>query len=88
MTGQSHAEWLAALETEQADPRYARIDLGSVGELAALMNQADESVPLAVRAALPQIVPAIEAVTERMRAGGRLLYVGAGTAGRMGVVDA
>lgn len=88
MTGPSDAEWLAALETEQADPRYARIDLATVGELAALMNQADESVPQAVRAALPQIVPAIEAVTERMRAGGRLLYVGAGTAGRMGVLDA
>jgi N-acetylmuramic acid 6-phosphate etherase len=88
VTGPSDAEWLAALETEQADPRYARIDLATVGELAALMNQADESVPQAVRAALPQIVPAIEAVTERMRAGGRLLYVGAGTAGRMGVLDA
>jgi N-acetylmuramic acid 6-phosphate etherase len=79
---------LAALVTEQADPRYARIDLASVGELAALMNEADGSVPQAVRAALPRIVPAIEAVTERMRAGGRLLYVGAGTAGRMGVLDA
>ena len=81
-------ERLAALATEQADPRYARIDLASVGELAALINEADGSVPQAVRAALPRIVPAIEAVTERMRAGGRLLYVGAGTAGRMGVLDA
>jgi N-acetylmuramic acid 6-phosphate etherase len=81
-------ERLAALATEQADPRYARIDLASVGELAGLMNEADRSVPQAVRAELPRIVPAIEAVTERMRAGGRLLYVGAGTAGRMGVLDA
>ena len=90
MTRPAHdaPERLAALETEKADPRYARIDLASVGELAALMNEADQSVPLAVHTALPQIVPAIEAVTERMRAGGRLLYVGAGTAGRMGVLDA
>jgi N-acetylmuramic acid 6-phosphate etherase len=52
------------------------------------MNEADATVPLAVRAALPQIVPAIEAVAQRMRDGGRLLYVGAGTPGRLGVLDA
>jgi N-acetylmuramic acid 6-phosphate etherase len=79
---------LAGLTTEQVDPRYARIDVASVGELATLMNDADAEVPSAVRAALPQIVPAIEAVVARVRSGGRLLYVGAGTPGRIGVVDA
>jgi N-acetylmuramic acid 6-phosphate etherase len=79
---------LAGLETERVDPRYAGIDGASVGELAALMNEADAQVPVAVRAALPRIVPAIEAVTQRMREGGRLLYVGAGTPGRLGVLDA
>jgi N-acetylmuramic acid 6-phosphate etherase len=79
---------LDALETERADPRYAGIDRASVAELAVLMNEADAQVPAAVRAALPQIVPAIEAVTQRMRGGGRLLYVGAGTPGRLGVLDA
>lgn len=79
---------LGALPTEQADPRYAAIDLASVGELVTLMNEADAEVPRAVRAALPQIVPAIEAVTQRLRAGGRLLYVGSGTSGRLGVLDA
>lgn len=74
--------------TEQADPRYARIDGASVGELAALMNAADATVPTAVRAALGQIVPAIEAVADRLARGGRLFYVGAGTAGRIGVLDA
>jgi N-acetylmuramic acid 6-phosphate etherase len=79
---------LAGLTTEQVDPRYARIDVASVGELATLMNDADAEVPSAVHAALPQIVPAIEAVVARVRSGGRLLYVGAGTPGRIGVLDA
>jgi N-acetylmuramic acid 6-phosphate etherase len=79
---------LAELDTERVDPRYASIDRASVAELASLMNEADTTVPLAVRAALPQIVPAIEAVAQRMRGGGRLLYVGAGTPGRLGVLDA
>jgi N-acetylmuramic acid 6-phosphate etherase len=79
---------LDGLETERVDPRYASIDRASVAELASLMNEADATVPAAVRAALPQIVPAIEAVAHRMRDGGRLLYVGAGTPGRLGVLDA
>jgi N-acetylmuramic acid 6-phosphate etherase len=79
---------LDGLETERVDPQYAGIDRATVAELALLMNEADASVPAAVRTALPQIVPAIEAVAQRMRAGGRLLYVGAGTPGRLGVLDA
>jgi len=74
--------------TEQVDPRYGEIDGASVEELARLMNEADASVPAAVRRAMSQIVPAIEAVTDRLAGGGRLLYVGAGTAGRIGVLDA
>ncbi len=83
-----HAATQEGLETERVDARYASIDRASVAELASLMNEADATVPAAVRAALPQIVPAIEAVAERMRDGGRLLYVGAGTPGRLGVLDA
>lgn len=74
--------------TEQVDPRYGEIDAASVEELARLMNEADATVPAAVRAAMSQIVPAIEAVTDRLARGGRLFYVGAGTAGRIGVLDA
>jgi N-acetylmuramic acid 6-phosphate etherase len=59
-----------------------------VEQLALLMNEADASVPAAVRAAFPQIVPAIEAVSGRVAGGGRLFYVGAGTAGRICVLDA
>jgi N-acetylmuramic acid 6-phosphate etherase len=52
------------------------------------MNQADAGVPDAVRAELPRIVPAIEGIAARLAGGGRLLYVGSGTAGRLGVLDA
>ncbi|MCW3814012.1 N-acetylmuramic acid 6-phosphate etherase [Micromonospora sp. DR5-3] len=79
---------LGDLLTEQVDDRYAGLDTASVAELAAVMNDADATVPGAVRAALPQIVPAIEGIADRLAAGGRLLYVGAGTAGRLGVLDA
>lgn len=81
-------EALEQLLTEQVDDRYATIDTASVAELARLMNEADSTVPAAVQRAFPQIVPAIEAVTQRLAGGGRLLYIGAGSAGRMGVLDA
>ncbi|MFC9985029.1 N-acetylmuramic acid 6-phosphate etherase [Microbacterium keratanolyticum] len=81
-------ENLGALATESVDPRYARIDQMSVAELAQTMNEADATVPAAVQRALPQIVPAIEATAERMSQGGRLVYVGAGTPGRIGILDA
>jgi N-acetylmuramic acid 6-phosphate etherase len=84
----SAPEGLDALLTEQADPRYAQLDQASVAELARLMNEADGSVPVAIAAAMDAIVPAIEAITERLHRGGRLRYVGAGTAGRIGVLDA
>ncbi|UBU09849.1 N-acetylmuramic acid 6-phosphate etherase [Nonomuraea gerenzanensis] len=79
---------LSELTTESADPRFAGIDTMSVGELAAAMNAADTTVPAAVAAALPDITAAIEATAARMEAGGRLVYVGAGTPGRLGVLDA
>lgn len=81
-------ELLSGLSTEAADPRFATIDRMPVADLAALMNEVDTTVPAAVRAALPQIVPAIEAAADRLAAGGRLIYVGAGTPGRIGVLDA
>lgn len=80
----SHRE----LTTEEVDPRYEFIDRMSVAELAQLMNEADAAVPGAVAAALPSIVTALEATSARMKAGGRLIYVGAGTPGRIGVLDA
>lgn len=79
---------LTTLETEIADPRFAAIDKMSVGELAETMNTADATVPAAVKRALPQITRAIDATATRMKAGGRMIYVGAGTPGRIGVLDA
>jgi N-acetylmuramic acid 6-phosphate etherase len=84
----SEPEEFGALSTESVDPRYAAIDEMPIAELVVLMNEADSAVPAAVRAELPRIIPAIEAAAERMKAGGRLVYIGAGTAGRIGVLDA
>lgn len=82
------ADSLRGLATEGVDPRFSDIDKLTVLELATLMNQVDAEVPPAVARALPVIAVTIEAVAERMARGGRLRYVGAGTAGRMAVVDA
>lgn len=84
----THSDTLTTLTTEGSNPRFSRNDELPVAELAAMMNEVDHTVPAAVGAALPQIVPAIEAAAERMAQGGRLVYVGAGTPGRIGVLDA
>ncbi len=57
---------LASLLTESVDPRYARLDTLGVADIARLMNEADGTVPEAVAAAMPQIVPAIEAIAGRL----------------------
>lgn len=87
-SGFTYADQPEVQTTEVADPRYGQIDALSVAELAELMNEADRSVPEAVHAALDEITPAIEAVSQQIKAGGRLFYVGAGTPGRIGVLDA
>ena len=60
----------------------------STAEVATVMNDSDATVPAAVRAALPSIVAAIDGIVARMASGGRLIYVGAGSSGRLGVLDA
>jgi N-acetylmuramic acid 6-phosphate etherase len=82
------AESLKGLATEGVDPRFAQLDTMSTRELTATMNAADAEVPQAIAGELPAISAAIDAVAQRMSTGGRLRYVGAGTAGRMAVVDA
>ncbi|GHH46742.1 N-acetylmuramic acid 6-phosphate etherase [Streptomyces candidus] len=79
---------LETLTTEAFRPELAEIDRLSTAELAALMNGEDATVPAAVAAQLPQIAAAIDSIAERMARGGRLIYAGAGTAGRLGVLDA
>ncbi|WP_326823280.1 N-acetylmuramic acid 6-phosphate etherase [Streptosporangium sp. NBC_01756] len=79
---------LAELSTEQSDPRYGQIDRLPTEQVARLMNAADATVPSAIAAAIPAISAAVDAIVARMRAGGRLFYVGAGTSGRLAVLDA
>ncbi|MBB6552542.1 N-acetylmuramic acid 6-phosphate etherase [Nonomuraea rubra] len=79
---------LPELSTEQSDPRYSQIDRLPTERIARLMNQADAAVPAAVAVVIPAISAAIDAIADRMAAGGRLFYVGAGTSGRLAVLDA
>lgn len=79
---------LAALTTEAFRPELAEIDQFPTLEIARIMNGEDETVPAAVAAQLPRIAAAIDGTAERMSRGGRLIYAGAGTAGRLGVLDA
>jgi len=73
--------------TEQ-ESHYNNIDQMSISEILHGINKEDQTVPLAVEKVIPQIEKLAEALTERMKAGGRLFYIGAGTSGRLGVVDA
>jgi N-acetylmuramic acid 6-phosphate etherase len=73
--------------TEATSP-YDNLDKMSSLELLTAMNAEDKTVPTAVEKALPQIVAFVEAAYGRMREGGRLFYIGAGTSGRLGILDA
>jgi N-acetylmuramic acid 6-phosphate etherase len=79
---------LATLTTEAFRPELSEIDQLPTVEIAQIMNGEDASVPTAVAEQLPQIAAAIDGTAERMARGGRLVYAGAGTAGRLGVLDA
>ena len=74
--------------TERRNPRTTRIDVASSGEIVDLMHAEDRLVVNAVRAERHRIAEAVDLATSAMRSGGRLLYVGAGTSGRLGVLDA
>ncbi|GKQ36508.1 N-acetylmuramic acid 6-phosphate etherase [Streptomyces sp. A012304] len=79
---------LASLTTEAVRPDLAEIDRLPTLDIARLMNGEDAAVAAAVAERLPEIAGAIDAVAARMARGGRLVYAGAGTAGRLGVLDA
>ncbi|MEV5335604.1 N-acetylmuramic acid 6-phosphate etherase [Streptomyces werraensis] len=79
---------LETLTTEAFRPELADVDRLPTPEIARLMNAEDASVAGAVAEQVPAIAAAIDAVAERMARGGRLVYAGAGTAGRLGVLDA
>ncbi len=79
---------LSRLSTEQQNTAAAGLDTKSAFEIAELMNAEDAKVPTAIARALPQIARAIDAVAEAIGRGGRLIYVGAGTSGRIAALDA
>jgi N-acetylmuramic acid 6-phosphate etherase len=87
MSAESKAE-LGKLRTEQVDEKFHLLDIMSVGELLAAMNESDADVPKAISRVLPDIERAIDAIVDRLMQGGRLVYIGAGTSGRLGVLDA
>src|SRR6266478_5779928 len=73
--------------TEQAST-YHHLEKMSVFELLTHINEEDQTVPYAVAKAIPQIEALVQAITDKMLMGGRLFYIGAGTSGRLGIVDA
>jgi N-acetylmuramic acid 6-phosphate etherase len=79
---------LGVSATEARNPRTVAIDGLSSLEIVRLINEEDAQVALAVRHELPQIARAVDVIVERLRQGGRLFYFGAGTSGRLGVLDA
>jgi len=81
-------EELAALRTEQVDEKFALLDVMTVGELLQVMNESDTEVPKAIAHVIPTIKIVIDGIIDRMLQGGRLIYMGAGTSGRLGVLDA
>jgi len=74
--------------TTERESHYKNLELQSVKEILENINREDQTVPLAVAKALPQIEALATITAERMKLGGRLFYIGAGTSGRLGVVDA
>ena len=79
---------LEGLTTEARDEATKKIDQVSTLEMVTLINQEDQKVAQAIEKVLPQIAAAIDAAAERFKKGGRLIYCGAGTSGRLGALDA
>jgi N-acetylmuramic acid 6-phosphate etherase len=75
-------------KTTEQSSKYEHLEKMSVAQLLANINQEDKTVPFAVEKALPQIESLVTQIIAKMKLGGRLFYIGAGTSGRLGVVDA
>jgi len=72
----------------ESSSSHHHLEKMSIEELLGNMNKEDQQVPLAVQQAIPQIVPLVVVIVEKMKQGGRLFYIGAGTSGRLGILDA
>ncbi len=81
-------ETLSKLSSEERNPDTMELDTLSSIELVSAINQQDKLVPLAIEKELPQIAKAVDVISDAFRSGGRLLYTGAGTSGRLGILDA
>lgn len=81
-------ELLSGLKTESRNPRTLDLDLMSTGELLSVMNEEDKNVIAAVQRVLPEVEKTVEKVIHALEQGGRLIYAGAGTSGRLGILDA
>jgi N-acetylmuramic acid 6-phosphate etherase len=79
---------IASLGTERRNPRTSSLDTKSALEIARIINREDAKVAAAVRKSLPRVAKAIDLVADALRQGGRLIYVGAGTSGRIAALDA
>lgn len=79
---------LSQLATERRNPNTTQIDRASTLEMLRLINQEDQQVALAVEQVLPQIAAAVDLIVAQLKRGGRLFYIGAGTSGRLGILDA
>ncbi len=79
---------ISSLKTEERNSRSMNIDIASTGEILKIINSEDKSVPSAVEKEIPYIEMAVDIIVDAFKAGGRLLYFGAGTSGRLGVIDA
>ena len=79
---------LSTLITEQRNPNSIHVDSLSALEIVQLMNEEDKQVPLAIEKCLPLIAQAVERIVAAFQQDGRLVYIGAGTSGRLGVLDA
>lgn len=79
---------LKKLRTERPNRASANLDTMSALEVAAVMNRQDAMAPRAVKRVLPEVAQAIDLIAERLGRGGRLIYVGTGTSGRIGALDA
>ncbi len=88
MAEQDLLKTLGQLITEQRNPNSMQIDTLSAYEIVQIINNEDKQVSLAIEKVLPQIAQAVEKIVEAFHQGGRLVYIGAGTSGRLGVLDA
>lgn len=76
------------LDTEKRNPKTLNLDQQSISEFLSIMNEEDQGVPTAVQKVLPKIEETVQCVVKAINIGGRLVYIGAGTSGRLGVLDA